>query len=176
MTTTPDLSPPPPTTLPFLLAENMAAIDGALAGVSDPLWKQRSGATEWSLTEIVCHLRDVDRDVNLPRMHSVIEADNPFISAADTDPWALERDYQSQSGPEALKDFMKARQELSTFLAGQPEAIWSRTARHAIFGPTQLVEIVGWILDHDRIHLEQLRLTRQKAEGVFQSRGNPPAG
>lgn len=128
------------------------------------MWKLRPGATEWSLTEIVCHLRDVDQEVNLPRMHSVIEAENPFISAADTDPWATERDYQSQSGPEALKDFIQVREAICRFLEGQPEAIWRRTARHAIFGPTHLAEMVGWILDHDRIHLEQLRVTRQRVE------------
>jgi len=133
-------------------------------GASDPVWKLRPGATEWSLTEIVCHLRDVDQEVNLPRMHSVIEAENPFISAADTDPWATERDYQSQSGSAALKDFIQAREAICRFLEGQPEAIWRRTARHAIFGPTQLAEMVGWILDHDRIHLEQLRVTRQRVE------------
>jgi len=105
-------------------------------------------------------------------MHAVIETANPFISAADTDPWALERDYQSQSGPEALKDFKRGREALFGFLAGQPEAIWSRTARHAIFGPTQLAEMVGWILDHDRIHLEQLQLTRQKVEAAYAATSN----
>jgi len=124
----------------------------------------------------VCHLRDVDQEVNLPRIHSVIEADNPFISAADTDPWALERDYQSQSGPDALKDFRQAREALYRFLSGQPAAIWRRTARHAIFGPTHLAEMVGWILDHDRIHLEQLRLTRQKVETVIAAQAAVPGG
>lgn len=122
----------------------------------------------------MCHLRDVDQEVNLPRMHSVIEADDPFISAADTDPWAVERDYQSQSGPEALKEFMRVREELHRFLAEQPETIWGRTARHAIFGPTHLAEMVGWILDHDRIHLEQLRVTRQTVETTLKAQAAVP--
>lgn len=172
MLTAPDLSPPPPTAFPLLLVAHITAVSSILTGTSDPVWKLRPGATEWSLTEIVCHLRDVDQEVNLPRMHSVIKADNPFISAANTDPWAIERDYQSQSGPDALKDFMRVREELYKFLEGRPEAIWSRSARHAIFGPTHLAEMVGWILDHDRIHLEQLRLTRRKVETIYTTTSN----
>ena len=38
-----------------------------------------------SLTEIACHLRDVDLEVNLPRVQAVLETDNPFIAGAVTD-------------------------------------------------------------------------------------------
>jgi HAD superfamily hydrolase (TIGR01549 family) len=146
--------------LPFLLTGNLAALHGSLDGLGAAAWRARPAAAEWSLTEIVCHLRDVEREVHLPRLRAVVENDNPFVAGADTDPWAVERDYQSQSGPEALRDFSAARKEAAHYLRAQPEAAWNRTARHAIFGPTLLSEIVGWVLDHDRIHLEQVRKTR----------------
>lgn len=150
----------PARALPYLLAGNLAAANQALAGWPERLWTRRPGGAEWSLTEIVCHLRDVEREVNLPRLHAVVEQANPFISGADTDPWAQARDYQSQSGPAALASFTAARKSTLRYLRSQPEDIWTRTARHAIFGPTELREIVGWILDHDRIHLDQVRGTR----------------
>jgi FMN phosphatase YigB (HAD superfamily) len=146
--------------LPYLLSGNLAALMGDLAEWPAECWTGRPRASEWSLTEIVCHLRDVEREVNLPRLHAVVEQDNPFLSGADTDPWARERDYQSQDGPQALRDFAKARKANARFLRSQPASIWTRTARHAIFGPTQLVEIVGWFLDHDLIHLEQIQKTK----------------
>lgn len=151
------LPPPPATALPHLLSGTLAAIVGAVEGVAESVWTARPGPAEWSFTEVVCHLRDVEVEVNVPRFHSIVESDNPFISGADTHPWAVERDYQSQSGPEAVRAFSAARQHLADFLANQPASVWNRTARHALFGPTTLAEIVGWILDHDRIHLEQLR-------------------
>jgi hypothetical protein len=143
-----------------LLRGNLAAIVGTLEDATETSWKARPDPAEWSFTEIICHLRDVDVEVNVPRFHAIVESDNPFISGADTHPWAVERNYQSQSGPEAVKAFSAARGHLADFLAGQPASVWSRTARHALFGPTTLAEIVGWILDHDLIHLEQLRKTR----------------
>lgn len=146
--------------LPYLLTGNLAALMGELAEWPRARWSRRPADGEWSLTEIVCHMRDVEREVNLPRLRAVIEQDNPFIAGADTDPWALERDYQSQDGPRALRDFAQARQASARLLRLQPPSVWSRTARHAIFGPTQLIEIVGWFLDHDLIHLEQVRKTK----------------
>jgi FMN phosphatase YigB (HAD superfamily) len=152
----------PPTALPYRLTGNLAALLGDLEGLPDEAWRARPSPGEWSLTELVCHLRDVEREVNRPRQRAVVESDNPFVAGADTDPWAVERDYQSQSGPEALAAFSAARQEAAGYLAAQPEAVWARTARHAILGPTRLSEIVGVVLDHDLIHLEQVRASRQR--------------
>jgi len=153
----PEAAAPPARALPYFLTGNLSAFHTALEGALD--WHTRPGAGEWSLTEVACHLRDVEREVNLPRLHTLVEQSNPFVSGADTDPWAVERDYQAQDGPEAFAAFSAARREVITFLRRQPQDVWSRTARHAIFGPTLLAEIVGWVLDHDRIHLEQVRKT-----------------
>jgi len=160
----PTFNPPPPPspTLPYQLIGNLAAILSVLESLPAPMWTRRPAEGEWSMTEIVCHLRDVEAEVHLPRLRALIESNNPFISGADTDPWAVERDYPSQSGPQALQDFVAARQQTHAFLAGLPESAWNRPARHAIFGPTHLAEIVGWMLGHDRIHLEQLRMTKEK--------------
>ncbi|MCC7361341.1 MAG: DinB family protein [Anaerolineales bacterium] len=146
--------------LPFLLTGSLAALHGTVADWPAAAWARRPAPGEWSLTEIVCHLRDVEREVNLPRLHAVVEQDNPFLAGADTDPWAIERNYAAQSGPQALADFSRSRQETIAYLRRQPAATWQRTARHAIFGPTLLVEIAGWMLDHDRLHLAQVHTTR----------------
>lgn len=148
--------------LPYQLVGNLTVVAGELSHLPPANWTRRPSSGEWSLTELICHLRDVEREVNLPRLRSVVESDNPFVAGADTDPWAQERDYQAQSGPVALRAFIAARREASRYLRLQPDSVWGRSARHAIFGPTQLEEIVGWILDHDRIHLDQLRSTKAR--------------
>jgi FMN phosphatase YigB (HAD superfamily) len=153
---------PPPTSLPYQLSGHLAAASGILEGLPEPGWKMRPSENEWSLTEVVCHLRDAEREVNLPRVQSIIVTENPFISGAVTDPWAVERNYQAQDGLTAWQAFAAARQETIAVLGDQPPDVWSRPARHALFGPSTLAEIVGWALDHDRIHLDQLRTTRQR--------------
>ncbi|HLE27955.1 MAG TPA: DinB family protein [Anaerolineales bacterium] len=158
------MPPAPATALPYLLMGSLAAALGALEGLTEAAWHSRPAEAEWSLVEIACHLRDVDREIHLPRLQTVVDSENPFLVGIDADPWAAERNYQSESGPEASQGFIAARKELYAFLTGQPEAVWARPARHAYFGPTHLAEIVGWILDHDRVHLGQLRETRRKSE------------
>jgi hypothetical protein len=46
-------------------------------------------------------------------------------------------------------------------LKEQKQEMWSRRARHAIFGPTNFLEVVGFIADHDRLHIQQAWKTMQ---------------
>ena len=73
----------------------------------------------------------------------------------DTDRWAEERNYIQQDGRSALHRFTYDRIKLLSLLEGLTPAEWQRPARHAIFGPTTLQELVGFIVGHDRLHVRQ---------------------
>lgn len=132
-----------------------AVFHSTLQDVPLEAWSKRGRSDEWSLTEILCHLRDVEAEVNLPRLQMVLQQHNPFLAGKDTDPWAEERLYICQNGPQALHRFTTARLDLLSLLeAARPED-WQRPARHAILGPTHLAELVGIIATHDRLHVRQ---------------------
>jgi hypothetical protein len=120
------------------------------------LWKKRPRPDEWSLLEIICHLRDVDREVNKPRLQKVLNENDPFIPGEDTDPWAQERGYIDQNGLEALQQFIIARLEMLDMLETVKTEEWQRPARHAFFGRTTLAELVNIIAQHDRLHIRQI--------------------
>jgi hypothetical protein len=103
----------------------------------------------------MCHLREVDAEVNLPRIIKVIQESNPFLPGIDTDKWAEERLYYCQNGQEAQEEFTAARIQLVNTLSRLSPEDWMRPARHAIFGPTTLKELVRIIVDHDRLHIRQ---------------------
>jgi FMN phosphatase YigB (HAD superfamily) len=124
-------------------------------------WKTKPALNEWSLTEIACHLRDAECEVNIPRVQRVLAKNNPFIAGRNTDVWAEERDYAHQDGPQALRDFVKYRIELANLLAGIGEDAWKLPARHAIFGPMLLHELVGITISHDRLHLKTIHQLTQ---------------
>lgn len=136
---------------------------GALATLvrelTDDEWKRRPATGEWAPVEIVCHLRDVEMEVNRPRLAAFSAAEPPHLTALDTDPWADERDYLSQSGPEALSDFLEARVALLQELEVLTENEWGRSAVHSLLGPTSLLELMGITTDHDLLHLAQMRGT-----------------
>ncbi len=134
---------------------------GALATLVRELtngeWKRQPAPSEWAPVEIVCHLRDVEVEVNRPRLAAFSAAERPHLTALDTDAWADKRDYLCQSGPEALSDFLEARIALLQELEIITEAEWNRPALHSLLGPTSLFEVMGIATDHDLLHLAQMR-------------------
>ncbi len=138
-------------------AASLAVLQTVAAGLTEKQWRRRPADDEWSATEIMCHLRDVEVEVNQPRLIRIVADSNPFISAVDSDPWAVERHYQTQSGPEALAAFADARRATLSMLDLLSPADWERPARHAIFGPTTAQELLTFTNEHDRLHLRQMR-------------------
>ncbi len=139
-----------------VLASTPAALD-TLITRADPVsinWKP--GPTEWSVAEVLCHLRDVEAEVQLPRLQKITHEDNPFLPAENTDAWAAVRGYAAQDGQEALADFMSSRASTIELLKTLGDDAWDRGARHAIFGPTSLKELVVFMAEHDRLHLRQI--------------------
>lgn len=144
-----------PQALLACLRATPAALATLTAALSSETWSQSPQPGEWCLTEVLCHLRDVEREVHQPRLRRVLAEPNPFIAGEVTDRWVLEREYSRQDGRQALTDFVAARKETLAMLGGL-EAEWSRTSRHALFGPTTLQELVGFTADHDRAHIQQV--------------------
>jgi FMN phosphatase YigB (HAD superfamily) len=139
------------------LRANPAVLNSLCRQIPAATWVRRPLPGEWCLTEVVCHLRDVDQEVNTPRLQKLLAENNPFIPGMDTDRWAEERNYIQQDGPQALAQFIVQRSKLLETLDALQKGDWQRTARHAIFGPTPLIELVGIIARHDRMHLRQVQ-------------------
>jgi hypothetical protein len=121
-------------------------------------WNKPIAVGEWCLTEILCHLRDVDEEINLPRIKRFLSEETPFFPGIVSDIWAKERNYKSQDGRRALGEFLATRLTVLELL-GRTDLPWSRSARHAIFGPTTLLELAGFMAGHDRAHIQQLYKT-----------------
>jgi FMN phosphatase YigB (HAD superfamily) len=144
-----------PVSLLAVLRSTPAALDTLCHQNSIDLDK-RSVQGEWSAGEVLCHLRDVDREVNLQRLYRVVNERNPFLAGQDTDPWAEIRHYYQQDSMQALTDFTNARLEILKLLENLHDEDWDRSARHAIFGPTHLSELVNIIVGHDILHVQQI--------------------
>jgi FMN phosphatase YigB (HAD superfamily) len=146
-----------PNALIATLKSTPAALSTGLKSLPQDQWNIRSIPNEWSLTEIICHLRDVDQEVNFPRLKKLASEENPFLPGVDSDPWAEEREYRLQDGEQALIQFINTRMEMIAMLENLKPADWNRISRHAIFGPTRLSELVEFTVSHDRNHLSQWR-------------------
>ncbi len=133
------------------------AVMETLSGQINPgRWSERAIPGEWSLTEIFCHLRDVESEINLPRVELLCREENPFLPGIDSDSWAEIRGYAQQNGTNALRSFFESRIRLCAELERLGDCCWERRARHAIFGPTRLFELATFMATHDRSHIQQV--------------------
>ena len=160
----PDFSSP--SAMLAVMRSTPAALDYFCRELDPITWPLRPSPGEWGLTEILCHLRDVDIEVNIPRVEKVTTEANPFLPGMVTDPWAQERQYVYQDGSQALAAFIRARSDLLSRLESLAPASWERTARHAIFGPTHLKELVSIIAGHDRLHIQQVIHTLKSLQAI----------
>jgi FMN phosphatase YigB (HAD superfamily) len=149
----PDFSTPE--AILIALPASLAALHTLTMQVPVEKWTQRPANGEWALTEILCHLRDVEREVNLPRFRAALKDENAFVVGQETDVWAEQRGYLSQDGLQAFADYAAARLELLELLKSLTPEQWQRKVRHTIFGPTSLRELAAFMLEHDQSHVRQ---------------------
>jgi len=144
-----------------IMASTPAVLRSFSSALSPEQWRHEPSRDDWALNEIVCHLRDTEREVHHLQLDMLLERPDAFIPRPDTSVWAREREYLSENGPVALTEFTTARLENLNKLRNLEDKVWSRKARHAIFGPTDFTEIISFVADHDRMHIQQAWKTLQ---------------
>lgn len=145
-----------PASIQATLRATPAALATQLAHLPPEAWSIKPSPEHWSLTEIICHMRDVEKDVTIPRLEQILAEENPFLTGVDTDTWVETQNYADQDGPTAFQDFMSYRIEALSLFENLTREDWHRPARHAIFGPTNFQETGQFMAEHDRLHIRQI--------------------
>ncbi len=138
-----------------MLRATPAVLHGLTSDLTRSMWATEPSSEDWAMVELVCHLRDTEREVHHVQISVLLAESDPFVPRPDAAVWAKQRKYLNEDGPTAVQELAAARRETLLRLRDLPEAIWSKPARHAIFGPTNFTEVVGFMADHDRMHLQQ---------------------
>ena len=144
-----------------ILLSTPAVLQGLTTSLTEESWRHEPTRDDWAMNEIICHLRDTEREIHQLQLNLLLERDGAFIPRPETGIWANERQYLNINGMQALTDFTDARIKLIKTLKEQGDEMWSRRARHAIFGPTDFQEVISFIADHDRLHIQQAWKTLQ---------------
>lgn len=138
-----------------IMVSTPAVLRGLASALTEENWKHEPTRDDWAMNEIVCHLRDMEREIHQMQLNLMLQREGAFLPRPDSAVWANEREYLHVDGKFALIEFASARIETLKTLKGLDENIWSRTARHAIFGPTNFLEVISFMADHDRLHIQQ---------------------
>ena len=138
-----------------IMVSTPAVLRSLSSSLKEEDWRKEPTRDDWAMNEIVCHLRDTEREIHQMQLNLMIEREGAFIPRPDSSVWANEREYLNVDGKSALTEFAQARIDHIKTIKGLDEEIWSRRARHAIFGPTNFLEVTNFIADHDRLHVQQ---------------------
>jgi hypothetical protein len=115
----------------------------------------RGGDEDWSVVEVVCHLRDGEERA-LERMRAMRDGENPFLAGYDQAVWATERHYATENLRTALAAFLTLRTQHTSELAALTSEQWERGGRHEEQGQITILAHTIHITAHDAIHAAQI--------------------
>lgn len=139
-----------------ILASTPAKVNALVAPLTEAQLRWRPSTHEWSIKEVLCHLRDTAR-LHGDRMRRVAYEDNPTLPAWDEAAAARDQKYQDDVTEAVLPAYVQARGATIELLAGlAPEALL-RPGVHAESGPLTLEGLIDSSANHDLDHMAQLR-------------------
>ena len=133
-----------------------------LAGVTDAEARTARGGDEnWSVVEVLCHLRDAE-ERGIERTRAMRDQAEPFLPGYDQEQWARERNYAAAGLREALAAFLRLRAQHIAELAALAPEEWDRGGRHEEQGRITISAHTLHLVSHDSIHAAQI--ARQLAQ------------
>jgi uncharacterized damage-inducible protein DinB len=133
-------------------------------GLSEEELRFRPGEGEWSLKEVVGHLRDF-AEIDHDRLWRMITQERPFLPGYDQEALVRERNYQDADLPAVLDELASFRRQTVQVLTELVDANWTRTGRHQERGISSIRQLVDNLVRHEAMHLEHIRALKQQATG-----------
>lgn len=134
-------------------------VQAACQGLTVEQMRRRPRPGEWSVLELVCHLRDSVAEEGL-RVRRLVEEENPTLVPYDQDALAVERNYQGEEPAKALTGLRAFWSGLAYQLENLSDEEWDRTGVHPESGPVTVRSRAEQEVPHARAHLAQMQAVR----------------
>jgi hypothetical protein len=122
------------------------------------LWKPFP--EKWNLLEIVCHLRDEEKEDFRARVFSVLEDPRRELTPIDPVGWVKSRKYGEQTFEKVVAEFLEERARCVEMLRTLTDPRWDNAYNHPKLGPmTAWLFLTNW-LAHDYLHIKQITRLR----------------
>ena len=138
-------------------------VEAEIAGLSDRVLRFRPSEHEWSITEVVGHMRDA-AEVWYRRLYSVWSLTDPLFVSFDGEQYVRDRGYQDRDPHSVLAEMRHHRLKLVDLLSDAVD--WSRTGMQPGVGRRTLKQFAEGQVQHDQTHLAQIRGLKQQAVGA----------
>jgi len=139
--------------------DTLAAAPGGLRAASAAIADAHKPLEEggWNLHQIVFHLRDVNAQVYLPRLHRIVDENDPVFENFDGEAW-MAAHYDANAPLSAMLDEFSAQcADAAAWLRRLPAETWNRPGTHPAFGTHTLQWWAERALAHIAEHLQTLQ-------------------
>ncbi|MGI9077293.1 MAG: DinB family protein [Gemmatimonadaceae bacterium] len=133
----------------------LAAVQSAVAGLSDSSLRAPEAPGKWSVMEVVQHLADTELVYGY-RMRMILAHHSPAIEGYDQDAWSSALRYNDVPLADALEQMRILRSGNLRLLRGLGEDELDRFGMHSERGRESIRHIVRLIAAHDLVHLRQI--------------------
>lgn len=130
-------------------------IGRAVAGWSEERLRTSPAAGEWSVADVLVHVRAAD-DIQSPRLLMILARDNPPLPAFDERRWAEVAGYADLDFAASLAAFALRRAELVAALRRASADDWRRTGVSEVRGTVTLLDAARIVVEHEEEHCAQL--------------------
>jgi hypothetical protein len=145
------------------LRSTPARLKAELKGVPKAVLLFTPAPGKWSILEIVCHLRDMERDAYLERYRRILAEDSPQLPDIDGDVYSLEGDYRAQKLSDALREWTRLRRESLKLLGGVKREQWERAGIHETAGRLTMADFLRrQAIGNDEAHLAQIDAAKRR--------------
>lgn len=146
-----------------VLRATPARLKAALKGVPKKLLLWRPAPGKWSILEIVCHMRDMEREAYLGRYERILAENDPKLPDIEGEALAIERDYRSQGLAAVLRDWAGLRKQNLKLLKGVKGPAWQRVGVHATAGRLSMEDLLRrHAVGNDEAHLGQIDAIKRR--------------
>lgn len=140
----------------------VAAVEDALAGITDSELDARPSDDEWSPRQVVHHLADSEMTSAI-RLRLLLVEDEPTINGYDEAEFARRLFYEDRPIEPSLEAMRAARQTTAQILDHLSEDQWQRTGTHTESGPYGVETWLEIYAAHGQDHADQIRRARASA-------------
>ncbi len=138
------------------LRETSHAMESLLWSIDDDELDRRPDEGEWSATELVIHMAEMERRY-VGWLERIARLDEPKIDAFDADSIDMTERDQALAPFDVMDEFAVQRRQAVYLLWSLDDADWERRGIHPYLGPLTLTQVAREMNEHDLAHLWQLR-------------------
>ena len=149
-------------TILTILKETPPRLAKLTAGLALAQLDNAPAAGEWSVREVLAHLRACNEVWGGYYIMTILAGDHPTIKAINPRTWIKTTDYLEQEFQPALRAFRKQRKKLLDVLEPLPPDDWMRT--NTLLGAGKplrqtLLSHADGLARHERAHMKQIERT-----------------